>query len=247
MPVSSGYCREINYMDKYVTGNVIRRLRENKNMTQEGLAERIHVSSKAVSKWETGQGFPDISLIESLAQALGISVIELLSGEDIRNGNRSFNMLKSKFYVCPVCGNAIHSTGEAVVSCCGITLPPLEAENAENAASVNAENAASVNAENVETAKNSASVNNESTSEGPEHEICVERVEDEYYVTLDHPMTKDHYISFLAALSDQDVQFFKLYPEGNAECRFRMSCVRRIYAYCNRHGLYAVNVGRRSL
>ena len=114
---SAGYCREINYMDKYVTGNVIRRLRENKNMTQEELAERIHVSSKAVSKWETGQGFPDISLIESLAQALGISVIELLSGEDIRNGNRSFNMLKSKFYVCPVCGNAIHSTGEAVVSC----------------------------------------------------------------------------------------------------------------------------------
>ena len=51
-------------MDKYVTGAVIRKLRENKNMTQEELAEKVFVSSKAVSKWETGQGFPDISLIE---------------------------------------------------------------------------------------------------------------------------------------------------------------------------------------
>ena len=114
-------------MDKYVTGAVIRKLRENKKMTQEELAEKIFVSSKAVSKWETGQGFPDISLLEPLAKALNISVIELLSGEDIRNQNRSFNMAKGKFYVCPVCGNVIRSTGEAVVSCCGITLPPLEA------------------------------------------------------------------------------------------------------------------------
>ena len=71
-------------MDKYVTGAVIRRLRESRKMTQEELAEKIYVSGKAVSKWETGQGFPDISLLEPLASALGISVIELLSGEDIR-------------------------------------------------------------------------------------------------------------------------------------------------------------------
>ena len=60
-------------MDKYVTGAVIRKLRENKNMTQEELAEKVFVSSKAVSKWETGQGFPDVSLIEPLAKALGIT------------------------------------------------------------------------------------------------------------------------------------------------------------------------------
>ena len=193
-------------MDKYVTGSVIRKLREKKNMTQEELASEIHVSSKTVSKWETGQGFPDISLIEALAQALGISVIELLSGEDIKNSNRSFNMLKGRFYVCPVCGNVINATGEAVVSCCGITLPPLEAEEPDE-----------------------------------EHCISVENVEDEFYVTVDHPMTKDHFISFLAAVTDQEVQFFKLYPEGNAECRFKKSCVRKIYAYCNRHGLFVVN------
>ena len=67
-------------MDRYVTGAVIRTLREGKRMTQEELAEKIHVSGKAVSKWETGQGFPDISLLEPLAQALAVSVIELLSG-----------------------------------------------------------------------------------------------------------------------------------------------------------------------
>ena len=190
-------------MDKYVTGAVIRKLRENKKMTQVELADTLFVSSKAVSKWETGQGFPDISLIEPLAKALDISVIELFSGEDIQNRNRSSNMLKSRFYVCPVCGNAVRSTGEALISCCGITLPPLEPENTE-----------------------------------PDHDIRVETVEDEYYVTIDHPMRKDHYISFLAAVSDSRVQFAKLYPEGNAEARFKIDRVRKFYAYCNRHGLF---------
>ena len=111
-------------MDKYVTGSCIRRRRESKGMTQEELAEKIYVSGKAVSKWETGGGFPDISLLEPLAKALDISVIELLSGEDIQNNNRSSNMLRSKFYVCPICRNVIYSVGNAVISCCGITLPP---------------------------------------------------------------------------------------------------------------------------
>ena len=190
-------------MDRYVTGAVIRKLRESKKITQEELAERIHVSGKAVSKWETGQGFPDISLLEPLASALDISVIELLSGENIQNRNRSSNMMKCKFYVCPVCGNVIQATGEAVVSCCGITLPVLEPETA-----------------------------------GADHMIHVEIVEDEYYVTIDHPMNKDHYISFLAAVSDYRIQFVKLYPEGNAEARFKMDYVKYIYAYCNYHGLF---------
>ena len=192
-------------MDRYVTGAVIRRLREKKKITQEELAGMIHVSGKAVSKWETGQGFPDISLLEPLAQALDISVIELLSGEDIRNTNRSFNMARGKFYVCPVCGNVIIATGETVVSCCGITLPPLEAEPADE-----------------------------------EHAVSKEIAEDEYFVSIDHPMTKEHYISFLAAVSDFGVQLVKLYPEGNAEARFKIDRVKTLYAYCNRHGLFRV-------
>ena len=192
-------------MNKYVTGAVIRKLRENKNMTQEALANKIFVSSKTISKWETGQGFPDISLLEPLAKALGISVIELLSGEDIRNSNQSSNIIKGKFYVCPVCGNVIRSIGEAVVSCCGITLPPVEPEDAD-----------------------------------ADHAIRVEIVEDEYYISVDHPMDKEHYISFLAAVSDQSVQFVKMYPEGQAEARFKINRVRKIYVYCNRHGLFQV-------
>ena len=72
----------------------------------------------------------------------------------------------------------------------------------------------------------------------------VEIVEDEYYVTLDHPMTKDHFISFIATLSDQGIQFVKLYPEGNAEARFKRNRVEKLYAYCNRHGLFQVKPGR---
>ena len=114
-------------MNTYVTSATIRQLRERQNLTQSELAERIGVSSKTVSKWETGKGLPDISLLRPLAQALGISVIELMNGEPIVNRNLSANLLRSRFYVCPVCGNVIHGLGTAVVSCCGITLPPLEA------------------------------------------------------------------------------------------------------------------------
>ena len=194
-------------MDKYVTGTMIRSLRENKKMTQEELADRLHVTSKAVSKWETGRGYPDISLLEPLAKALGISVIELLSGDAVQNSNRVGNMARSRIYACPVCGNVIRSVGDAVVSCCGITLPPQEPEEPDE-----------------------------------DHAICIEAVEDEYYVCVDHPMTKDHYISFLYAVADLGSQFVKLYPEGNAEARFKRYRVKSIYAFCNRHGLFCVSV-----
>lgn len=119
-------------MNTYVTGMTVRQLREKRNMTQAELAEKIGVSSKTVSKWETAKGLPDISLLQPLAQALGISVIELMNGEHIINKNVSANMLRSKFYVCPICGNVIHTLGNTVVSCCGITLPALEAEEGDD-------------------------------------------------------------------------------------------------------------------
>ena len=197
-------------MDNYVTGAVIKRLREIKKMTQEELAQKIFVTSKAVSKWETGKGFPDVGLLESLGKALDVSVIELLSGEDITNLNKACNMAKGKFYVCPVCGNVIQTSGEAVISCCGITLPPLEAESPDQ-----------------------------------DHELKIETVEDEYFVTINHPMTKEHYISFIVAISDNGIQLVKLYPESNAQARFKINRVRKLYAYCNRHGLFEVD--RKSL
>lgn len=189
-------------MDTYITGATIKNLRERKGITQLRLAEKIGVSSKAVSKWKTAKGLPDITLIEPLAKALGISVMELMSGDTVVNQNTSANMLRSKFYVCPVCGNIIRTTGDAVISCCGITLPSLEAEEVDEA-----------------------------------HEITVEKVEDEHFITVNHSMTKTHFISFIAYLTSDRVQFVKLYPESNAETRFQFRGKGYILVYCNKHGL----------
>ncbi|MEE1284365.1 MAG: helix-turn-helix domain-containing protein [Acutalibacteraceae bacterium] len=189
-------------MDNYITGATIKKLREAKEITQAQLADKIGVSSKAVSKWETAKGLPDITLIEPLCSALGVSVMELMSGDTITNKNTSSNILRSKFYVCPVCGNIIRTTGDALISCCGITLPALEAEETDEA-----------------------------------HEIRIDKVEDEYFVTVDHEMEKTHFISFIAHLTSDKVQFVKLYPEGNAETRFQLRGRGYLYIYCNKHGL----------
>ena len=79
------------------------------HLTQLELANIIGVSDKTISKWETGKGLPDISLIEPLSKALKVSIIELMSGECITNHNRVSNMLKSKFSVCPICGKTFMS------------------------------------------------------------------------------------------------------------------------------------------
>lgn len=127
-------------MNTYITGATIKKLREARGVTQLQLAEEVGVTPKAVSKWETAKGLPDISLIEPLSRALGVSVMELMSGETVINKNASSNILFSKFYVCPVCGNIIHTTGAAVISCCGISLPPLEAEDIDEEHMLSIEN-----------------------------------------------------------------------------------------------------------
>lgn len=197
-------------MNTYITGPVIKRLRELKGITQMSLAEKIGVSSQAISKWETSKGLPDITLIEPLAKALGVSVAELMSGETVINRNVSCNLLRSKFYVCPICGNIIHTSGEAVISCCGITLPPLEAEETDDT-----------------------------------HRISVEKIEDEIFVTISHPMTKDHFISFIAYVTGDRLHMVKLYPEGNAETRFQLRGSGFFYIYCNKHGLMKQRIARR--
>ena len=201
-------------MNRYVTGAMIRRLRERKGLTQEQLAEQLYVSSKTISKWETGQGLPDVSLLEPLAKALDISIIELFSGQSIVNRNRASDMLKTVCYICPLCGNVILALGEAVVSCCGITLPALKAEDAEE-------------------------------MDDPAHVLCTAYDDGEIYVRMDHPMEKDHHISFIMAVSDNGLQSVKLYPEGSAEARFRPDRVQRIYAYCNRHGMFCLKLNRK--
>ena len=196
-------------MNQYVTGAVIKELREQRQMTQADLAEKLCVSDKTISKWETGKGYPDISLLEPIAKIFEISITELLSGNTINNVNVSANMLRSKFYVCPVCGNILHCMGEAVINCHGVQLMPLEAEVPDE-----------------------------------HHEITIEKVEDEFFVQINHDMTKTHYISFMAAISGDKIQMIKLYPEGNAEGRFKISGVKKVLFYCNRDGLFSVTIKR---
>lgn len=144
-------------MNQYITGSIIKELREKINLTQGELAQKLCVSDKTVSKWETAKGYPDISLLEPIAKVFGILVTELLSGSTIRNINVSANMLCSKFYVCPACGNIMHCMGEAVIQCHGVQLVPCQPE---------------------ETDEN--------------HMIFIEKVEDEYFVRIEHDMTKEH-------------------------------------------------------
>ena len=112
----------------YITGETIKRLREKKKLTQKELAEKLMVSDKTISKWETNKGLPDLSILSELANALSVSVPELLTGDVAVNKNISANMRRSRFYVCPICGNVIHAMGEGAFSCCGIRLPSQEAE-----------------------------------------------------------------------------------------------------------------------
>lgn len=193
-------------MDQYITGSVIKELREKYHLTQAELAKKLNVSDKTVSKWETGRGHPDISLLEPIANIFGISIAELISGNAIQNVNVSANILRSVVYVCPVCGNIIQSMGEAVIHCHGVSLTPCQPEESDE-----------------------------------NHKIFIEKVEDDYYVRIEHDMTKQHYISFIAALSSDRIQMVKLYPEGNAQARFPIRGVKKILFYCNRDGLFFIN------
>ena len=188
----------------YVQNETIRALRERKALTQKQLAEKLCISDKTISKWETGKGLPDISLLEDLARALGVSLTELMTGDLQTNENRSANLRRMGFYVCPVGGNVITAVGKGSFSCCGILLPVQEAQPEDNA-----------------------------------HIITVEPVEDEICVTIAHPMTKSHYISFIAWVSNDRAELVKLYPEQDITVRFKKRGHGTVYAYCNRDGLFS--------
>ncbi|MGN1337318.1 MAG: helix-turn-helix domain-containing protein [Candidatus Coprovivens sp.] len=189
-------------MNNYITGKIIKKLREEQNLTQLELANIINVSDKTISKWETGKGLPDISLIDPLSKALKVSIIELMKGEYVINKNKSSNMLKSNFSVCPICQNIIHTMGQNTNSCCGVNLPILEAE-----------------------------------LENDKHIINCDMIENEYYISINHEMSKEHYISFIAYITNDRCELVKLYPEQIAETRFLKRGHGIIYAYCNKDGL----------
>lgn len=192
-------------MDTYITADTIRALRGRAKMTQSQLAQEIGVTDKAVSKWETGHGLPDITLLEPLAKTLKVSVAELLTGDCAVNSNKHANVFDTRFYVCPICGNIITALGEGSFHCCGVALPSLEAEEPD-----------------------------------AEHAMTVEFVDGERYVEVDHPMTKEHFISFIACVTSDGCDVRKLYPEGAASARFASRGKAVIVAYCNHDGLFRI-------
>ncbi len=194
-------------MDSVRTGALIAALRKELNMTQKILAEQLHVSEQAVSKWERGVGAPDISMIRVLAQILGVSPVQILTGEMTSNEEDSGNMKRIKFYVCPDCGNIITSTGKLELTCCGKVLEDLPLNTEEQ-----------------------------------EHALKIEELDGGLYLSMDHEMSKEHYISFIAYCTSDKLLMNKLYPEQNAELQLRRMGHGLLYYYCSKHGLYSCRI-----
>lgn len=189
-------------MDQIRTGSLIRQLRTERGLTQKQLAERINVSDKAVSKWERGNGCPDVSLLTALAEVLDTDIHALLSGSIEKNESEKGDMKKLRFYVCRDCGNIITATSDAAVTCCGSRLSPIEAKKADE-----------------------------------NYQLKVEDIGGEWYITSDHPMTKEHYISFAAYVSDSSVMMFRQYPEWQVNITIPMYRSGKLVWYCNECGL----------
>lgn len=189
-------------MDQVKTGELIRKLRTELGLTQRQLAEKINVSDKAVSKWECGNGCPDLSLLTALADVLGTDMHLLLSGEIDKNEMEKGNMNKLRFFVCSKCGNIITATGDAAVTCCGSRLTPLIPRMAKENERLN-----------------------------------VEDIGGEWYITAEHEMTKEHFISFAAYQSDSSVMIFKQYPEWAMNIYLPMYRSGRLIWYCGKCGL----------
>lgn len=189
-------------------GKLLRDLRKSKGMTQKQIADKLGVLPKTVSKWETGHGFPDTSLLTELAKLLGVSTDALLSGALAHNAENTGNFKRIRFYVCPHCGGIMHGTGEFQISCCGKRLLQLEAAPA-----------------------------------GGQHSLTVGEIENDFYVTFDHEMNKEHYISFVSYVACDRVLTVKLYPEQDHSARFPKLYGGKLYFYCSSHGLFEYDPG----
>lgn len=190
-------------MQNTKVGNLIRTLRQEGNMTQKQLADRMNISDKAVSKWERGLGCPDISLISELSDILGVDTQKLLIGDIMPNDFVGGNMKNTKYYVCPTCNNISLCTGEAEVSCCGKKLTARTMKKAEES-----------------------------------EKLSVQGIEDDWYITMDHPMTKTHYISFVAFATGNHIHLIKQYPEWDLNVRIPKKGYGMLIWYCTEHGLF---------
>jgi len=190
-------------MERSHMGDVIRRLRRERGMTQRELAEKLQITDKAVSRWERGVGCPDVSLLAGLSQILGADLTALLSGNLPQEEGTGGNMKKATYYVCPVCGGMTVTTGQGDLSCCGRRLTALTPKKA---------------------------------AEG--EKLCLEKVEDEWFITSDHPMTKTHHIAFVAFASGDQLQLHRRYAEWDLQLRIPMRSHGVLLWYCTEHGLF---------
>ncbi|MGN1189468.1 MAG: helix-turn-helix domain-containing protein [Candidatus Ornithospirochaeta sp.] len=190
-------------MDQIKVGRIIRTLRKDKKMTQLQLSEMLCVTDRAVSKWERGLGCPDVSLLSKLSEIFSVDIRSILEGDMEENDISSGNMKRTKFYVCPVCGNVITASENPGVVCCGRKL-----ENLEERKSVNDEG------------------------------IKIERVDGtELFVSSDHPMTKENYISFISYVTSDSLLLKKLYPEWEISIRLPWLGHGKVLWYSEKEGL----------
>lgn len=190
-------------MDNVKMGELIRKLRKADNMTQRQLAEKLHVSDKAVSKWERGMGSPEVSLIGEISRIFQVDMQNLISGELHQNGLSGGNLKQMKFYVCPDCGNLIMSVSGASVTCCG------RKRNAINQAKAT-----------------------------EEEKLNVEIIENDYFVSSIHEMTREHYITFVALVTSDTVFLKKQYPQWDLQVRIPRFAHGRLLWHCSKHGLF---------
>ncbi len=118
-------------MDCSKVGILLLRLRKEKGMTQKQIADMMNISDKTISKWERGQGCPDVSLLKELSNIYGVNIEKILEGDLELNNTDTGNLKRIRFYVCPTCQTVINSTGNAEISCCGRKLSPLNAKPAD--------------------------------------------------------------------------------------------------------------------
>ena len=194
-------------MDQSKTGELIRALRIRQGLTQLQLADIIGVSDKAVSKWERGNGAPDIATLPALAAALGSDTESHLGGELPDDRQANGNVKKLRFFVCPHCGNILTALDGAAISCCGQRLTAAERQRADDT-----------------------------------HRLTVEDSDGDWYCRSEHEMRREHYISFVAFVTDDTLMLKKLYPQWNMEARFPRYSHGILYFYCTEHGLFSMRI-----
>ena len=194
-------------MDLTKTGQLIAGLRREKGLTQSQVAERLGVLAQTVSKWETGRGFPDVSLVAALSDVLEVDISKLLEGELPQIKRSEGNVKKTRFYVCEKCGNILMSERDAEIFCCGRKLLPLTPKAPDN-----------------------------------EHLLKVEKIEDDFYITFPHPMTKEHCFTLAAYVRFDRVLSIRLYPEQGGEIRMPQMRGGKLYLLCSKDGLFEYKI-----